>query len=969
MGSYTTKLNLYKPDVDEVGWAATVNANMGVLDDSALTNAAHTITGAWTFSTHPLSLDHTQISNIGANTHVQIDTHLADTTIHFTEANIDHGSIAGLTDDDHTQYAHLLGRNGGQSLAGDTASGGHLTLVSTTHGTKGRIKFGASGNSWYDEATDNLHIRGPVIDVKTFGVIGDGVTDDTTAIQAANDSIGANGGVLFFPPGTYIITEGVLIDNNKTVVRGAGIDLSIIKVADSAGNFVNNGVLKIAADSVTVEDITLDGNSDNNTAEDHSGILASAGIDNLIVRNSHIKNTPKAGIFLFATSTPNQYINIHHNFLTNIGWDGITVWYAIDSAITDNTVISSGNTAIYYHYGTSIGSHYSRNSIINNNKINRAVPPTTILTGQTETGFMIHPGTASEDITIAINTCFDNRNSSFDGIGSGNHLTNPSKRIMVLGNTVTLAGLYGIDVAVDGTVSGNRIDRSARHGIALVLDLGGTSSGALITNNTVSNSNEENYTISDITGILIRSLVAGAVLNHIIITNNNVYDDRGTQRMDYAVEIDSINATIVDLSMANNDFKEALTGSIKLSGTDFTNLQVHDNILKTPIASITDGDTTPSVLGAEKLITGNTTAKTITALDDGYNSQVVDILFGDANTTIDFTGTNLKGNSGVDWSPVVGDSMRCIFDGTDWLCTVSRFTGAGAGDLLANGTIPLTDNWEAGPFNINCEEMSWTKAAASGSSPNFLSFKARGSIGSEAVVQASDNTLLIQGYGYDGDEYVNSARIMFRIDGTPGNDDMPGLISFWTTPDGSATLTERMVIDSSGNVGIGQSSPTQLIEAFNDTARNATFHITNDYASDAFQTIVKMTDKSSGGTSSTGGFFYKAHDTLAQAFFGFSADDATFHMAIQRTGRIGIGIGSTIPSAQLHIDQNSATGAIPTLYLDQADVSEEMIEFNTTIGVGNAIEAVGAKSLTTTHFIKVTLSGGLTRYIPCGTIA
>jgi len=57
------------------------------------------------------------------------------------------------------------------------------------------------------------------------------------------------------------------------------------------------------------------------------------------------------------------------------------------------------------------------------------------------------------------------------------------------------------------------------------------------------------------------------------------------------------------------------------------------------------------------------------------------------------------------------------------------------------------------------------------------------------------------------------------------------------------------------------------------------------------------------------------------------------------------------------------------LFLNQADLSEEMIEFSTTIGVGNAIEAVGAKTLTTTHFIKVTLPGGLTRYLPVGTIA
>jgi hypothetical protein len=85
------------------------------------------------------------------------------------------------------------------------------------------------------------------------------------------------------------------------------------------------------------------------------------------------------------------------------------------------------------------------------------------------------------------------------------------------------------------------------------------------------------------------------------------------------------------------------------------------------------------------------------------------------------------------------------------------------------------------------------------------------------------------------------------------------------------------------------------------------------------------------------------------------------------TGEVGIGIAA--PAAQLHVDQSSTSAAIPVLYLDQADVSEEMIEFNTTIGVGNAIEAVGAKTLTTTHFIKVTLPGSLTRYIPAGTIA
>jgi len=90
-------------------------------------------------------------------------------------------------------------------------------------------------------------------------------------------------------------------------------------------------------------------------------------------------------------------------------------------------------------------------------------------------------------------------------------------------------------------------------------------------------------------------------------------------------------------------------------------------------------------------------------------------------------------------------------------------------------------------------------------------------------------------------------------------------------------------------------------------------------------------------------------------------------MTINNVGQVVV--GDVAPLAQLHVDQERNAAAIPVLYLDQADISEEMIEFACTVGVGNAIEAVGGKTLTTTHFIKVTLPGALTRYIPVGTIA
>lgn len=80
-------------------------------------------------------------------------------------------------------------------------------------------------------------------------------------------------------------------------------------------------------------------------------------------------------------------------------------------------------------------------------------------------------------------------------------------------------------------------------------------------------------------------------------------------------------------------------------------------------------------------------------------------------------------------------------------------------------------------------------------------------------------------------------------------------------------------------------------------------------------------------------------------------------------------IGPTAPAATLHVDQSSATAAKPVLLLDQADLSEEMIEFTGAVGTGNTIEAKGAKSLTTTHFIRVSITGVGYVYIPVGTIA
>jgi hypothetical protein len=63
-------------------------------------------------------------------------------TISFSIRTItnDHGSLIGLADDDHSIYALLAGRSGGQVLVGGSGSGEHLSLSATAHATKGLVK-------------------------------------------------------------------------------------------------------------------------------------------------------------------------------------------------------------------------------------------------------------------------------------------------------------------------------------------------------------------------------------------------------------------------------------------------------------------------------------------------------------------------------------------------------------------------------------------------------------------------------------------------------------------------------------------------------------------------------------------------------------------------------------------------------------------------------------------------------------
>lgn len=226
------------------------------------------------------------------------------------------GNGAGITG--------LTGATGGVSNTGST------TIAADTDGKGvGKISFqtGSPGVERMSiEADGSVHIGGQAVsvpfNVRTYGAVGDGTANDTSAVNAAIAALNsAGGGVLYFPRGTYKVASALTTITAPFIVRGDGA--ANARTA-GASNFAS--ATRINFTSATARLFTVTAMSGK---FEHIALVNTAG------------STPSAGCAV-KVATPNLDLSAETGGDTNYHFNKVDFDSVYVSGFYDNIDVLSG---------------------------------------------------------------------------------------------------------------------------------------------------------------------------------------------------------------------------------------------------------------------------------------------------------------------------------------------------------------------------------------------------------------------------------------------------------------------------------------------------------------------------------------------------------------------------------------------------------------------------------------------------
>jgi hypothetical protein len=215
------------------------------------------------------------------------------------------------------------------------------------------------------------------VSVKDFGAVGDGVADDTAAVQAAINALTiGGGGTVYLPKGIYICTTLNL--KNRVVLQGAGRGATVLKL--KAGTDANLLVVEAAGALMGWHSLTFNGNQEANAAgscifvettssgDGNSFAPYTGGVDTPPESYKHIiatdwvaGNAEENGVYI----SPSNFQIFFDNFVvSHCGRDGL-ITYCSDSIFSNFYAEKNGRCGLY---ATGSNNKFSNGKVIWNGR-------------------------------------------------------------------------------------------------------------------------------------------------------------------------------------------------------------------------------------------------------------------------------------------------------------------------------------------------------------------------------------------------------------------------------------------------------------------------------------------------------------------------------------------------------------------------------------------------------------------------